>query len=178
MAKVSTAKKMYLYDDGTEGAHAKPNTIGMEFRFTEGGMLSIGRTDVGDNCFAAAGWHGLGQKIGDTYAGKSGDEAFEAAAAMIERLGMDEWLLARESAGPRGSMLLAAIAAAKEAASQEFDEASVREKLSDKTYREKVMAVPQVKAQYDRIRAEAAADRAKKSAKVAKGDEGAELGDI
>ena len=161
MPKGKIASKVYVNADGSESAHASPDANSLEFRFadTPQTVLTLSLADVGPACTAAATFHGLSQKIGDAYAGAdSVEQAIESAQAVIERLGVDDWVKARESAGPRVTILADAIKVCLEANGETVDDAryqSIRtEKLKTKEQREGALANPAVKAEYERIRTE------------------------
>ncbi len=168
------AKKIYVDLDGNETRHASPVAVLLRFDFTDGQSLSVDRADVGADCMVAAGWHGLAQKIGDTYASADdADDAFQKAAALYERLCENTWIMARESAGPRISILAEAVVSVKidhglvDPADRDAAIKETAEKAKDKTYRENATSRPDVIAHMDRIKAERATARAAKSATAA-----------
>ena len=169
MARNSVAKKVYVLANGEESSHAQPGVQRLEFRFGDGQVIAIDLASIGASCREALTWHGLSQKVGDAYASKgdSTDDAYEAAMAVYERLQADDWMKPREAAGPRISVLVEAIVAAKKAAGQEADAEAIAAKCKDKAYRDDAKDVPEVKAQYDRILAERAVEQAAKSANAA-----------
>ena len=165
------AAKVYVYADGTEGRHARPDVERLEFRFTDGTTLVVG--DVHADCERAAAWHGKAQKIGDGY-NKAEDAAgaFESASAMLERLVSGEWVKPGEAAGPRIGLLVDAIVRALEAAGETVNDkrrATIAEKVSGKEAREAALANPAIEAEYKAIQAERAMERAD-AAREAAGD--------
>lgn len=168
------AKKSYFLKDGTEVRSATPEAVRLQFAFANGDKLDVDPTKLSDGVRYCAMLHGLAQKIGDSYAGaKTPDEASEEAGSLYERLESGEWIAERESAGPRISLILAAIVKARADAGKPFTEAEQAERAeklkADKTYRESAMANPAVKAAYAAIQAERAAERAAKAAADAAG---------
>lgn len=166
------AKKSYFLSDGTEVRSATPEAVRLTFAFANGDKLDVDPSKLSDNVRKCAMFHGLAQKIGDSYAGsKTPDEASEEASSLWERLEAGEWIAERESAGPRISLILAAVVKARADAGKPFTEAEQAERAerlkTDKTYRESVMANGAVKAAYAAIQAERAAERAKKAAEEA-----------
>lgn len=156
------ATKVYVYADGTEGRHARPDVKRLEFRFTDDSVLVVG--DVHADCERAAAWHGKAQKIGDGY-NKAEDAAgaYESAAAMLERLVAGEWVKPGEAAGPRIGLLVEAIARALEAAGEEVGTArrdKIAQKVAGKEARESALGNPAIEAEYKSIQAERAMERA------------------
>ena len=160
--------KVYVYADGTEGRHARPDVERLEFRFADKTVLTVG--EVHADCERAAAWHGKAQKIGDSgNKAESPEDYFESASAMLERLTAGEWVKPGESAGPRIGMLVEAIARALETAGETVD-AARREKIAGKlanddaavakANRESAMANPAIEAAYKTIQAERALERA------------------
>lgn len=166
------AKKSYFLQDGTEVRSATPEAVRLSFAFANGDKLDCDPSKLSESVRYCAMFHGLAQKIGDSYAGsKTADEASEEASSLWERLEAGEWIAERESAGPRISLILAAIVKARADAGKPFTDVEVTERTeklkTDKTYRESAMANPAVKAAYAAIQAERAAERAKKAAEEA-----------
>lgn len=166
------AKKSYFLADGTEVRSATPDAVRLTFAFANGDKLDVDPSKLNDDVRKCAMFHGLAQKIGDSYAGsKTPDEASEEASSLWERLEAGEWIAERESAGPRISLILAAIVKARADAGKPFTEEEVAERTeklkTDKEYRESAMANGAVKAAYAAIQAERAAERARKAAEEA-----------
>lgn len=167
------AKKTYVWADGSEHRHASPEAVMLRFDFTNGETLETRYDDLGVSCKVAAGWFGISEKVGNAYAGADdADDAFEKASAMYERLTEDMWVAAREGAGPRTSILAAAIVAVLVTAGRVSDDspevikgviAEKRVLCKEKEYREKAASRPDVKAEMDRIKAKQAVEKAAKS---------------
>ncbi len=163
------AKKSYFLNDGTEVRSATPEAVRLTFSFANGDRLDVDPTKLNEQVRYCAMFHGLAQKIGDSYAGsKTPDEASEEATSLWERLEAGEWIAEREAAGPRISLILAAVVKARADAGKPFTEAEQAERSQrlkdDKAYRESAMANMAVKAAYAAIQAERAAERAAKAA--------------
>ena len=133
--------------------------------------VQVDLAKVGPKCTAALAWHGLSQKLGDAYAKLRGADAVEALETVYELLKNDEWMKAREgAAGPRPSLVIDAVVAFLVAHGETVDEArmeSIKAKVSDKAGRAKALANPGIQAEYDKIRAARAAEKAVKSAAAA-----------
>lgn len=169
MAKQKKAKTYYTNAAGEQSAHWTPGCETLTFAFEGGGTYSIKATDFPADILPGMTLHGAGQKLRDTYAGDdSAADAEESFQTMLERLKAGEWVSERTGLGPSPVLLIEAIKAAKAEAGQPFDEAAAKEKYKTKEMREKALGVPQVKAHYDRLRAERAAANAAKSADAAK----------
>ena len=127
--------------------------------------------------------HGLSQKIGDSYAAAKGTPAadrHESFMAMVERLKAGDWVVEGKSAGPRPSMVVEAVMAflvangkikapdtkGHDPEAWEAKRKSVTEMVKGDG-REKALANAAIKAQYERLRAEAAAARAAKATESA-----------
>ena len=167
--------KVYVLKDGTESRHASPDVDRLEFRFTNGNIVPVKLNEIGKGTARAAAWHGVAQKIGDSY-NKAVDagEAQEATETMLERLTQDEWTKPGEGAGPKTGVLVAAIVAALTKAGETVDEAreaGIKAKVADKAGREGAMANPAILAEYKQLQAEAAAERAAKAATAAQASE-------
>lgn len=180
--KVSVAKRLYIAKDGSETRHARTDTVGMRFNFTNGKSLEIGADGVHKEVRNACMWHGVNQKVGDGFAGAGGDAdaAYESANSIAERLAEGTWVQTRESAGPSTGLLVEAIVRAKiaggEAKTNFTDErkAAIAGKLKGKTpeatkmARDGALANPAIHAAFEQIKAERAAEKAKAAADAAK----------
>ena len=174
-----TASKVHVHKDGKEHRSAMAGEIRLDIKFVKGDkVLSVSRSDISDDVWECAGWHGIAQKIGDSYAGESGDAAYDEAEKMLEQLTAGNWVTESKSTGPRIGLLVEAIVAAKVAAGMEYDEAAIKLKLADKDYAKSVKANEQVNAHYKRLEAERAAARSKEAQAAAKGADTAGLEDI
>ena len=170
--------KSYLQPEGDPTRHATPETVGLRFSFADNVDVDVTRENIGDGCLTAAMWHGLAQKLGDSYAGsKDPTDAREGEGnfmAVLELLQADEWVRERQAAGPRPSMILDAVCAALVAKGEEVSDerrAAAQEKLKDADFRKATLENPAVKAEYARIRAENAARQATKALEVSKASE-------
>lgn len=182
MAKAKKCDKVYVGTaedaETTSGRVEKrsyfPEAERLELRFASGGVVTCTVTELAEDMQRAAAFHGLSQKIGDTYAGKDADDALEGAEALWERIQEGHWVAERESAGPRTSLLEEAIKAACGAIGQPVAE-NLSEMLKgmDDAARKGLLADARVRAQYERIRAERQAQKAAKAAEAAAGAEGA-----
>ena len=166
------AKKFYIAANGDESRSASADAQVLRFAFSDGTNLEVDPAKLPESIRRCAMFHGLAQKIGDSYAAtKSVEEAAENAMALYERLEAGEWVGERESAGPRISLVLLAIVRVKEQAGQPLDEAGIAERAAklkaDKAFRDGAMANPAVKAAFAAIQAERAAERAAEAAKAA-----------
>lgn len=180
--RTTICKKVYVDSEGNETSHASPNVDRLEFRFANGTVLAVSEKDVGDGCRKAAFFHGLAQKIGDSYAGVKGDTttAIENASTVIERLMGDDWVKQGEGIGARPSLVVDAVIAALEEAGETVSDdrrKAIMEKVKGKEGREGALANPVINAHYERIKAARQAERAAKAAAAAQGKE-LELGDF
>ena len=166
--------KVYVDSKGEESRHANPSVDRLEFRFTNGEIVKVKLTEIGKDCAKAAAWHGVAQKIGDSYnKAETADEAQEATETMLERLVANEWVKAGEGAGPKTNVLVQAIVNAihKTEGPETIDGerlASIRSKVSEKKGRDGAMANEAIHAEYKQLQAESAAKRAKEAASKAR----------
>ena len=172
--------KVYVDAKGEESRHANPSVDRLEFRFIgtdgkpNGKVVKVKLTEIGKDCAKAAAWHGVAQKIGDSYnKAETADEAQEATETMLERLVANEWVKAGEGAGPKTNVLVMAIVNAIEKAegkdtvsAERMD--TIRAKVSKKEGRDGAMANEAIHAEYKQLQAESAAKRAKEAASKAK----------
>jgi len=172
------AKKRYVsIIDGAEveSSHASPETVGLNFNFANGQTVSVNLSEIGEGCQIAATFHGLAQKIGDTYnKAETVDDAIDSCMAMLERLAGNEWVKPGEGPGPRVNLLVDAIVAAIEADGGEVNDerkAAIRAKVSEADGRKGALANPAIASQYEAIRARRAAEKAKEAAAKAKASE-------
>lgn len=168
MAKAKKAKTFYSNAAGEQSAHWRPGFDSLTFAFEGGGTYTVSTADFPAEVLPGMTLHGAGQKLRDTYAGdESVADAEESFTTMLERLKAGEWVTERTGLGPSPVLLIEAIKAAKAKAGQPFDEAAAKEKYKTKEAREKALSVPQVKAEYERLRAERQAAKAAEAAKAA-----------
>lgn len=180
--RTQVAKKVYITAAGDESAHATPDAERLEFRFANGETLVVNPNDIGANCRTAALFHGLSQKIGDSYAGAKGDAdtAYESAQTILERLINDDWVRQGEGVGARPSLVSEAVIAALEENGETVDDErkkGIVEKLKGKEARDRALANAVINSHYERIKAERAAERAAKAREKAEGKE-LDLGDF
>ena len=174
--RLQVAKKVHIDSDGGEHRSAQAGQKSLEIRFLDSAgevtndVIAITRDALTDDMWSCAAWHGLAQKLGDTYADakKKGLVPFDEASGMLEQIAAGNWVAESLSTGPRIGLLVEAVMAAKAAAGLEADEDAIKAKCADKEYAKRVKANDSVKAHYDRIVAERATARAKESAKSAK----------
>jgi len=172
--KPTVCKKVYVTPDG-EGQHYSPEAVGHEFRFGNGKTIAVDVTKFPTNIQTAFMWHGMSQKLGDAYAGspdESISDKIEKFETLLERLMDGEWTKGREGAsGPRTSLIFEAVVNVLTAKGDEPDDdrkAEIREKLKDNDTRKRTLANAAYKAEYDKLQADRAAERAKASAAKAK----------
>jgi hypothetical protein len=178
MAREVKAKKFYIKDvsaleAGNEDQRKQSYFEGarlLVFAFANGEQVVVDPAKFNDFTRTAAMYHGLSQKLGDAYASsKDADEAWEKFESLREQLEAGNWLAERESAGPRISLVVKAIVAAKAKAGVTVTEEEVAAKYNemDKERQKTVLQDPRINAEYQRIRAEQAAERAAKAAEAA-----------
>jgi len=160
---------VFLNAENVESRSPTPSTVTMQIRYPDFDPIIVTQLHI-DNEICAK-WHGIKQKLGDKRAGKDAEEGHDQTVALVERLVESaNWNLAREGAGPRTSILAAAIVAVLVAAGRiepDAAEGAIGEKMElcrEKEYREKAASRPDVKAEMDKIKATRAAERAAKSA--------------
>lgn len=146
--------------------------VGQKIEVIGGGTFQALQTEYSDDIRNAFALFGQNIALTNTLGGLKGDEAFEALMARDETLRAGQWSDRKGSEGPRVSLLAQAVVAAFAKAGQEREVEEVKNMLLEKgeDYRKALIGKDgnkAVKAEYDRIRAEAAADRARKSAEEA-----------
>ncbi len=177
------SKKIHIDSGGNESRSAVAGETEFRMLFASGDMIVVNRGDLPETVWDAAGWHGLAQKLGDSYAGQkeSGDDPYENASAMLEQLVAGNWVTESKATGPRIGLLVEAVVAAKIKAGKEVgpqEEADIAERMKDKEHAKRAKANPAVAAEYERLVAERAAARYKAAAEKAKGTDAAGLDDI
>lgn len=172
MAREKKANIVYL-QGGTEQKRVGSDVDGIRFDFANGKALTISLADLPREIIAIAATRGIAEKVRDTFAGsESVGDAMEEAESIVERLLAGEWLAEREAAGPRPSMVVDAIIAAFADAGKTVARDAVMAKYTGKgteEARKTALKNPQVKAHFERLRAEAAAKRAEEAQKAASG---------
>lgn len=118
---------------------------------------------------------GLNIVLTNTMGGKRGQEAWDDLEARAETLANGEWT--SRAGGPRISRLVDAVVAAYAEAGRALEREKVEASIKDggEERREELMKNAAIRKHYDRLTAEAAAERAAKSAE---GAEGAALPDM
>ncbi len=180
--KRAVASKVYIASDGSESRYPSPETVSAELRFKDGaGMLVVDIIKVGDGCRVAGQWHGVLDKIANSYnRAKDCAEAREFAEAMLERLYEDEWVKPGTGAGASTNLLVLAVIRCIEAEGGEVDDerrTGIREKVTGKEKRENALNNPKINAAFKAIQAEEAAKRAATASTEAEGSD-ASLGDF
>lgn len=147
----------------------------VEFAFANQETRTIDPASFPEPMQTRAMQHGFAQKFGDAYANVAGNvsDAVEKFDTLFEVVMNGEWTQGRSGdVGPRPSMVVDAIVAAKQVAGYEPTEADIegyREKV--KADRKAVLAIPQVNVEYVRIQQERAKARLAEARKNAKGAE-------
>lgn len=182
----SICKKVYIDPtaDGGESSKPSPTTEALEFRFSDGTVYRVTLDEIGPNCQTAFSWHGLSQKLGDSYADKKGtdiESRLESFGTVLERLQADDWVRPGEGPGTRPSLVADAVRAALLADGEDVSDeryAAIREKVKGADNRKGALANVKIKAHYERIAAERQTARAAKAAEDAFGSEDVGLGDF
>jgi len=170
----AVCKKVFMLVDGTESRSAHNDAVGLEFRFANGETRTIALGQFPESIETRLAWFGRSEKFGNAYAGAKGDAdvALESFDTMVELLSSGEWTEARESMGPRPSLVADAIIAALTANGNTPDEGQVleiREAVKDKATREGALKDPVIKAAHEAIKSARAAARAAEAAEAAVG---------
>lgn len=112
---------------------------------------------------------GMNIVLTNTMGGLKGEEAYEAISARLETLQSGEWVSRKGATGPRLGLLAEAVVAAMAKAGQTRDLEQTKKTLKEKgdEGRTEILKNKQIKAEYDRLRAEAMAAKAAESAKAA-----------
>ena len=171
----AVCKKVFMLADGTESRSAHHNAIGLEFRFANDVTRTIMLDQFPDPIERRLAWFGRSEKFGNAYAGAKGDPdaALESFDTIVELLEGGEWTEARESMGPRPSLvadaIIQAITTQTGAAPDETQVLAIREAVKDKTTREGALKDPVIKAAHEAIKAQRAATRAQEAATAAVG---------
>lgn len=174
--RLKVCDKQYL---GADGAKSKiTDATRARFHFSNGHDLDVDPGEYPATVQRALMFHGLHQKIGDTFAGaakalEKGDTtdpvqwAIDEATAVHETLAGGDWGAERVAGEPPITMLVEAARRWAERDGKRFDEAKAREKLKDAAYAKAFRAGPVVAAILASIRAERAAARATELAEKA-----------
>jgi hypothetical protein len=168
---------MYVTASDTEGKGQRsvPNeaeTVDrLEFRFADGTVQTIKTSDFPANVILAATWHGLSQKIGDSYASsKDVTECATKASERIADLKDGNWITEAEGGAARPTLLAEAIVRATADSANPISLEQATEVVSgwDTDTRKEAQSDPSVAAALATIKAERAAEAAKKANKAAK----------
>ncbi len=159
------ARKRFVDAAGEKVSEPGANVAAITFEFADFDDQMVSLTDIPEPVRVALAWHGLSQKLGDSYANaskKPAEDCYDSFQSTLERLVAGEWVKAREAAGPRTSMVLEAVLAVMAAAGKPADEATkkaIAEALGEKSERDRAMADARVKLAYEKIRLERAQAR-------------------
>ena len=156
MARNTTAAVSYVLADGTSTRHARADAESLSVKFGDETTLPVAMADISEPNRVAAGFYGLAVKLNRATAGsKTVAEARTAVETMIELLGGNMWVEAREGRGPAPGLLLEAIVNAIKAAGKKItdkDRETIRAKLREEGGRKRAMANPRYAAEYQRMR--------------------------
>ncbi len=156
------AKKRFVDASGEKVSEPGRDVVGITFEFADFEDQLVSLTDVPEPIRISLAWHGLSQKLGDSYANaskKPPEDCYDSFQSTLERLVAGDWVKAREAAGPRTSMVFEAVLAVMAAAGKPADDATqktIREALGDKAERDRAMADARVKLAYEKIKLERA----------------------
>ncbi len=162
---ISFARKRFVDEAGEKVSEPGNDVAGIVFDFADFETALVILSSIPEPIRIALAWHGLSQKLGDSYANaskKSPEDCYDSFQATLERLMAGDWVKAREAAGPRTSMVLEAVLAVMAAAEKPADDATqktIREALGDKAERDRAMADARVKLAYEKIKLERAQAR-------------------
>ena len=159
------AKKRFVDGEGNKVSEPGSDVAAITFEFAEFDDQMVSLSDIPENVRVALAWHGLSQKLGDSYANaskKPAEDCYDSFQSTLERLVAGDWVKAREAAGPRTSMVFEAVLAVMSAAGKPADDATqktIREALGEKAERDRAMADARVKLAYEKIKLERAQAR-------------------
>ncbi len=159
------ARKRFVDAAGEKVSEPGADVAAQMYEFAEFDDQMVSLTDIPEPIRVALAWHGLSQKLGDSYANaskKSAEDCYDSFQSTLERLMAGDWVKAREAAGPRTSMVLEAVLAVMAAAGKPADDATkatISEALGDKAERDRAMADARVKLAYEKIKLERAQAR-------------------
>lgn len=154
---------------GSEETKDPREADGLRITVIDGGTFEGRVSDYDAGVQNALALFGLNIVLTNTMGGQKGEEAFESIMSRHETLAAGEWTSRKGAEGPRISLLAQAVVAAYAKTGVEKTIESVTAALiaGGEEARKKTAANAAVKAEYDRLRAEAAAARAAKSAEKA-----------
>ncbi len=159
------AKKRFVDAAGEKVSEPGTDVAAITFTFADFEDQMVSLSDIPEPIRVALAWHGLSQKLGDSYANaskKPAEDCYDSFQSTLERLVAGDWVKAREAAGPRTSMVFEAVLAVMAAAGKPADEPTqktIREALGDKAERDRAMADARVKLAYEKIKLERAQAR-------------------
>lgn len=159
------AKKRFIDGDGEKVSEPGSDVAAITFEFADFEDQIVVLADIPEGVRVALAWHGLSQKLGDSYANaskKPAEDCYDSFQATLERLLAGDWVKAREAAGPRTSLVFEAVLTVMARAGKPADDATqtaIREALKDKPERDRAMADARVKLAYEQIRLERAQAR-------------------
>lgn len=143
----------------------------LQFAFENGEKIAVNPNDFPEEMRVAFMFFGVSEKLGNAYASsKDADDAWEKFESLREQIMAGNWVSERESAGPRISLMIKAIVAAKLAQGVTVTEADVAAKYAalDKDGKAQVAKDPFINAEYQKLRAQEAMARAQKAADATK----------
>jgi len=150
----------------------REDNSGVDFNFSDGSVIAIELSSLSEEMVVNLVLHGISQKVGDSYAGcETVEEAYTKANDLTTRLLEGDWKSVRASGGGKAkkTMLLEAFCMAQPDRTEE-ECIEVLEGMDD----DDKSALSQhdvIKANMASIRAQRAADKAKKLAEAASGSE-------
>ena len=170
------AEKVYINQAGEETRHASPEAVALIFKFADGDEHRVELSDFPEETLRAAAWHGISQKLGDSYAGaKDKDESAEDLYLdQLDALKRGDWVKQRESAGPRTSMVAEALHTVKPDKYPTVEAAQEAVSAWSKDERAAKLKVPALAAALADIKAKRAAEAAAKAAETAAGSDASE----
>ena len=187
MTEKAKVVKSVVFVDGTGEETRSPTegSVDIKWTFADGSERIIHPNDLGQIVRHCALYHGVKQKLGDSYVKPSKSEdrdeydndpvgySLDRFDAMVERLVEGIWVERAEAAGPRVTLLAEAVVRAAEAAGQPTSLEAATSWLKSKTDadRKSLTKDKTIAAMYAQIKAEKAAERAAKLVEEAEGAE-------
>ncbi len=166
---MAVSERFYLDSKGNESNSPQEDSVGVRHKF-EGTdlVLDMSLDDLIDDIIRRNALFGINVGVGNSYGGKQGEEAFEAAESRWETFKDKAWAAGRQI-GPRDSDVILAFVAAKADMDQEVSVEDVRARFADDgdLDSKEIAKYPEVKAHIDRIRLERLQTRAAKSQEAA-----------
>lgn len=138
------------------------------------GQIVVTEEDIGEKVRAAAVWHGLKQRLSDAGSGKDEATAFAEASEIFAVMSAEDiWTRQGEGAGPAFMLIAEAVLNVKAAAgdtSETLEQIAARYK-GNKELKDKALSNSRVKAEYGRLQAVRAQERADKLAAAVKAED-------